>query len=264
MGSVLRRLTEQQWLAWDKYPGNLAEAFRGKVGSRKARLFAVACCRRIAHLLPNERCRRGIEVAEQYADGLATRQELIRAHEEATPASRSFWAVGGTCRRAAIVLAAETVSRATDPTGGRNLAGVVALAATAVHFAALPPDSPRQNAHRGATCAPGYVASRAEYAAQCALLRDVFGNPFRTPPAVGPRVLAWSGGTIAKLTQGIYQEGAFDRLTVLADALEDAGCKDPEILAHCRGPGPHARGCWVVDLLFGKPRRVARRVSDAS
>ena len=55
-----------------------------------------------------------------------------------------------------------------------------------------------------------------------------------------------------KLAQGIYEERAFDRLPILADALEDAGCDNADILSHCRGPGPHARGCWVVDLLLGK------------
>jgi hypothetical protein len=55
------------------------------------------------------------------------------------------------------------------------------------------------------------------------------------------------------LATGIYSEKAFDRLPILADALEDAGCTDAAILSHCRGEGPHARGCWVVDLILGKP-----------
>jgi hypothetical protein len=54
------------------------------------------------------------------------------------------------------------------------------------------------------------------------------------------------------LAQGIYDERAFERLPILADALEDAGCTDAAILVHCRGPGPHVRGCWVVDLILGK------------
>ncbi len=55
-----------------------------------------------------------------------------------------------------------------------------------------------------------------------------------------------------KLAGGIYDEGAFDRLPILADALLDAGCEDKQLLGHCRGPGPHVRGCWVVDLVLGK------------
>jgi hypothetical protein len=55
-----------------------------------------------------------------------------------------------------------------------------------------------------------------------------------------------------KVGESIYADRAFDRLPILADALEEAGCTDADILAHCRGPGPHARGCWVVDLILGK------------
>jgi hypothetical protein len=70
--------------------------------------------------------------------------------------------------------------------------------------------------------------------------------------AVGPSWLAWNDGTVVKLAQGIYDDRAFDRLPVLADALEEAGCDDADILDHCRRPGEHVRGCWVVDLLLGK------------
>jgi hypothetical protein len=57
---------------------------------------------------------------------------------------------------------------------------------------------------------------------------------------------------VPRLVRGIHEERAFDRLAVLADALEEAGCADADILSHLRGPGPHVRGCWVVDLLLGK------------
>jgi hypothetical protein len=67
-----------------------------------------------------------------------------------------------------------------------------------------------------------------------------------------PSWLRWDDGTIPKLAQAIYDERAFDHLPVLADALEEAGCANADILAHCRGPGEHVRGCWVVDLLLGK------------
>jgi hypothetical protein len=83
------------------------------------------------------------------------------------------------------------------------------------------------------------------------LLRELFGNPYR-PIAMKPLWLSWNNGTIPKLAQSIYTDRAFDRLPILADALEDAGCDNADILAHCRGPGPHVLGCWVVDLLLGK------------
>jgi hypothetical protein len=64
--------------------------------------------------------------------------------------------------------------------------------------------------------------------------------------------LIWKGGTVLRLAQSIIDDGAFDRLPILADALEDAGCDTADILAHCRGGGEHVRCCWVVDLLLGK------------
>ncbi len=85
----------------------------------------------------------------------------------------------------------------------------------------------------------------------CELLRCIFGNPFR-PAAVDPAWLHWNSGTVLRLATAIYHDCAFERLPVLADALEEAGCTDAAILDHCRGPGPHVRGCWVVDLLLGK------------
>jgi hypothetical protein len=88
--------------------------------------------------------------------------------------------------------------------------------------------------------------------APAALLRDVFGNPFRPLPQVNPAWLAWEGGTVPKVAQATYDERAFDRLPVLADALEDAGCTDADILGHCRISGDHVRGCWVVDLVLEK------------
>ena len=86
---------------------------------------------------------------------------------------------------------------------------------------------------------------------QAALLRDIFGNPFR-PVAIEHGWLTWNDGTIPKIAQAIYDDRAFDRLLVLADALEEAGCTNADLLNHCREPGPHVRGCWVVDLVLGR------------
>jgi hypothetical protein len=90
-----------------------------------------------------------------------------------------------------------------------------------------------------------------EQRGQAALLRCLFGNPFR-PASVDQTWLAWNGETIPRLAEGIYQERAFDGLPILADALEEASCTNAEILGHLREPGPHVRGCWVVDLLTGR------------
>jgi hypothetical protein len=88
-------------------------------------------------------------------------------------------------------------------------------------------------------------------AAQAHLLRCIAGNPFR-PVVVDPAWQAWNDRTIPKLAQAIYDERAFDHLAILADALEDAGCNNSDILTHLRSAGPHVPGCWPVDLLLGK------------
>lgn len=88
----------------------------------------------------------------------------------------------------------------------------------------------------------------AELATQADLFRDIFGNPFRS---VEFR-LEWFTSDVLLLARGIYADRAFDRMPILADALQDAGCDDDDILNHCREAREHVRGCWVVDLLLGK------------
>jgi hypothetical protein len=91
------------------------------------------------------------------------------------------------------------------------------------------------------------------------LFRDLFRNPFHRSPRLPDNVLRWSDGTVRRIAEGIYEErrlpeGMLDagRLAILADALLDAGCDDDDLLAHCRQPGPHVRGCWAIDLILGK------------
>src|SRR5262249_39641951 len=103
---------------------------------------------------------------------------------------------------------------------------------------------------------PDFVAGQAAgQQPQAALLRDLFGNPFR-PVTLDP---GWQTPQVVALAQDAYDNrtlpaGMLDaaRLAVLADALEEAGCTDAGIVGHLRGPGPHYRGCWVVDMLLGK------------
>jgi hypothetical protein len=80
------------------------------------------------------------------------------------------------------------------------------------------------------------------------LIHEVTANPFR-PVTINP---TWLTSTVLQLAAGIYSDRAFDRLPILADALQDAGCDNEDVLNHCRSEGPHVRGCWVVDLLLGK------------
>jgi hypothetical protein len=83
---------------------------------------------------------------------------------------------------------------------------------------------------------------------QAEFLRDIIGNPFR-PVAV---MVSWRTPLADGLATSIHADQAFDRLPILADALEDAGCDNADLLGHLRGPGPHVRGCWALDLLLGK------------
>jgi hypothetical protein len=94
-----------------------------------------------------------------------------------------------------------------------------------------------------------------EQSAQCHLLRDIFGNPFR-PVTLDP---SWRIPDILALAQAAYDNRELPagtlapaRLAVLADALEEAGCTERTLLDHLRSPGPHVRGCWSVDLLLGR------------
>ena len=91
-------------------------------------------------------------------------------------------------------------------------------------------------------------AHRKIWRIQANLLRDIFGNPFR-PVAVEP---SWRTSNVVSLAEAIYTDRAFDGLPVLADALEEVGCYNSEILNHCRQPAKHGRGCWALDLLLGK------------
>ena len=95
----------------------------------------------------------------------------------------------------------------------------------------------------------GWAATvRSEEGIQADLLRDIFGNPFRSVTLD----LAFLAPKVVSLTQTIYDEREFDKMHSLAVALEASGCDNADVLNHCRGPGPHVRGCWVVDSILGK------------
>jgi hypothetical protein len=132
---------------------------------------------------------------------------------------------------------------------------VQAVRETAWH-AVFNPDAPRTG--------PDLFAEQKateERAAQCQIMRDVLGNPFRPlPPRKGRRAWEeqfrrwreWNERAAFKLAEVIYREARFDDTPVLADALEDAGCAEAAILEHLRSPGPHVRGCWALSLLLGQ------------
>src|SRR5262245_58915417 len=216
-------MTEVEWLACQDVQ-QLLEYLVGRASDRKFRLFGCACCRRIWQLLADERSRRAVSIAERYADGLASeeemndvRQEMVacRREEALRPQSNALygWAYGS----AGAVLF-ET------PFWKPNAASQGAFTAA-------------WTAAEAAWRANGESGPNAEARRQLPLLRDVFENPYR-PSWVEPAWLAWKDCTMIKLAQAIYDDRMFDHLPILADALEEAGCDDDDILAHCRSAGP--------------------------
>jgi hypothetical protein len=221
-------------------PKAMLEFLRARVGPRKLRLFAVACCRRVWPLLTDPRSRAAVEVVERYADGLASPEEVHDAYRPARAAARAAWnavgVAGGDPDAVAAAHKAAEAARAAAEAACEEAAVAAAVAAAAAC-----------NAYAGDPALRGHVA--AEHRAQCRLLRCVF-NPFR--PAAEPTWLAAEGGAMANLAHRIYQERAFERLPELAGALERAGCTDAAVLTHCRSGGEHVRGCWAVEALLGR------------
>jgi hypothetical protein len=103
------------------------------------------------------------------------------------------------------------------------------------------------------TQAPDEAAERAAIAAayDADMLRHICGNPFRRV-SIDPAWLVWNDGSVAKMAQSIYEDRLFEDMPILADALEQAGCDNADLLDHCRAPGVHMRGCWLLDLLLAK------------
>jgi hypothetical protein len=220
-------MTEKEWLASTE-PDDLLVFLDVKASDRKMRLFCCACVRRVWYRLGHaEASRRAVEVAEEVADGQKPEQELAGTSNEA---ERAIQIASQSEEKNALRAAAWCVSGKID-----------ALSIT-----------------RSVAWGAAYASRDAmdsERSAQAQLLRDVFGNPFQ-PPSVEAIHLT---PTVRATAAAVYQERTLpagnldlERLAVLADALEDGGCRDSRILSHCREVGPHVRGCWVVDLVLGK------------
>ena len=248
-------MTESEWLVCDDANPMfhcLSKATR--LTERKVRLFAVACCRRIAYWFTDPALGAALDVAERYADGLASEAELTAADQ------------------AALAVEEQLETEAEDDPARANAADAFYHAAKAVgqtvcldhpdcRFIYRMRDTILHVAHTAAFAATADPwdreedrhtawgrAERTERRQLADLVREVFGNLFRTCSLDQHGLTS----TVFGLAQAIYDERAFDQLPILADALEEAGCTDADILRHLRGPGPHARGCWSLDLLLGK------------
>jgi hypothetical protein len=211
-------MTEADWLACTD-PQKMLEFLQDKASGRKLRLFACACCRRVWPLLVDRQSREAVEVAELYAEGEASDENLASARDAAL---RTYL---------------------TSPPGTASY-----RAAAAAFYATRGPVRLAAGNAAGATAGlvPAFGGQE-----QADLLRCMLGRLFARGNIPEPW-LSWNEGTIPKLARVIYDGGIFDLLPVLADALEKAGCQDQDILDHCRSGGEHVRGCWVIDLLLGK------------
>lgn len=195
---------------------------------RKLRLLGVAYGRDSAHLRSDPDSLRRLAVIERYADGHASDAELTEVRGEADDAAARWSAIG---------------PEGVDPfSAEQSRKKAVARAHRAVgQLARVTDRDPPLGVLVGGALWDLWVAG-------VSAVDDIFGNPFRLV-VFHPE---WRTETVVALARGCYDDRAWERLPVLADALEDAGCANGDILAHCRGPGPHVRGCWVVDAALGK------------
>jgi hypothetical protein len=230
-------MTESEWLTCPYVHELLDYKGEKRRSGRKLRLFAVACCRRGWEALIDLRSRRAVEAHEAYADGLIDKETLAAIASEAKGVPYN-----------------EAVHGSNRPShASNNAAWAVAKFGVSLRVEDVAHDM--GDAVDAWTTDPHAIymdhGSGDESKVQANLFRDIFGNPFQTK-TIDPAWLKWNNGTIPILAGAIYEEKAFDRLPILGDALEEAGCIDRDILDHCRGEGMHARGCWVVDAILGR------------
>jgi hypothetical protein len=190
----------------------------------------VACCYRILDLIPDGIGRKALQVAEAFADGQTSDRDRQKAQREVRVVPdgpglatvNALYAVLDTTKKTIDLLRTDLLST---------------------------PAATGHATQRGRRNLKAYRAAfQAEQDAQATLLRDIFGNPFR--PVKFPK--RWRTEAAVGLALRMYDDRDFRAMPILADALEEAGCDVAELLAHCREPGVHVRGCWVVDLVLGK------------
>jgi hypothetical protein len=220
LGFEVQTMTEVEWLASDN-PKAMVD-WLTTLRRRTIQLFACSCCRRLwkVFALPRQQA---IEVAELFADAMVDSGEFnkvrLMASEYLTPRIEGEGIEAETSVRAMLSLL--------DPHSDKRstVFDISSWAASATNDV------------------PG------EWKAQGILFRDIFGNPFR-PVALDP---SWQTSTVTDIACGMYDSRDFSVMPILADALQDAGCDNDDILTHCRDTNAvHVRGCWVVDLVLGK------------
>jgi hypothetical protein len=242
-------MTEAEWQTGTDLAAHVRYACE-RLSPRRQRLLAAGFCRAVSHLFDHPDLTDALAVIERYADGLAPAAEAEKARQR--------------CRQIAVE-AWEAYNAAVDRGSNDGLKLCVRNElAWAVAFAASTPLPVAEVGNRatnaavqartgGSLLAPvpsaEFAAAAAEQArVMRAVVWDVAGNPFR-PVEFSP---SWRTDTAVVLARQMYESRDFSAMPILADALQDAGCENEDVLNHCRGDGPHVRGCWVVDLVLGK------------
>ena len=221
-------MTEAEWRVYESPEAMLT--LMKKASDRKHRLFQVACLRRVWHLMPNEDWRAAVALVERYADKKASDRARIatchKLHSIPYP-------------NAAIRDAVSSALEATCKTMRRNRQHSIGTHGVFA-YTEVPEDEVASKREQF------QAVLRREREVEAHLVRDIF--PFRKVKFNK----AWRTDTAVLLAAQRYESRDFSAMPILADALQDAGCDSTVILDHCRGAGPHVRGCWVVDLVLGK------------
>jgi hypothetical protein len=237
-------MTEAEWLSCDD-PQLMLQFLRDTACSRKLRLFAISCCRRWIHLLVAETLG-ALETAELFAEGKVDSSARKQARELAF---QSGWNPDkSTAHRRGPAKACVTAALARCPCdaaiGAEHMARHIGALSRRWDITAYEQTELGLRLKRSKS-----AEARVEQAKfHAGIIKDIFGNPFRQLTLNN----SWLTPTVVALSASIYEERAFDRMPILADALQDAGCDNEEILNHCRQPGEHVRGCFLVDWILGK------------
>jgi hypothetical protein len=248
------RWIERQWLTSGE-PAALLDCLIDlrRDFDRQLRWFALACGRLLWPLLTDPRSRAAVEIAEQHQMSGVEEDRIREAAEGATEAGSRLFAerarrmLDGTSEppESAAYFIWQLLAPTTTPMG-------VARQALELFGVSLRPSSLIPRFARGSGIGKDDL-SIAPKPWLCRALRCIFGNPCRTT-VVDPTWLHDHDGRVPKLAHALREELAFERMPILGDALEDAGCTDTEMLAHCREPGEHCRGCYVLDLILAEVR----------
>jgi len=231
----------------------MLELAAGRLSDRKLDLFNLWCCHSLRPYLRDRRSLVAVRYAEQHVDEScldATEREAVRLAAKQVVDELDRWAHSAPRtpteyrNRRVYAQAAHVALKAVE----NNLPsrGVQANSQfTAYAYAWANDEAPDTYPDDSPACE---ALKKAHFRLQDAVFRDLVGNPF-LPVEFDPH---WRTSDVLGLARAVYDVGAFDRVPILADALMDAGCADEAIIGHCRGPGPHVHGCWVVDLVLGK------------